>query len=244
MIYQEFENENNWSNYKMSGRTVKEMQPDEQPREKMMRYGAESLSDAELLAILLRTGSRELNVIETSQALLEHFNGLRQIARKNWQQLQVIPGIAKVKAITLEAVFELSRRIQMASLGDRITIHAPEDVVAYFSPRLRDLTKEVFLVAFLNAAKVLTGFKKISSGGSTATIVDPKDVFHHAILNDAHSIILLHNHPSGNNRESRADIKLTRRIREAGMLLGISVDDHIIIAGDEYVSFRKKGLLV
>lgn len=244
MVHHELENpEDKWQNYKYSGRTVKEMRPDEQPREKLMKYGAESLSDAELLAILLRTGSRELNVIETSQALLEHFNGLRQLARRNWQQLKVIPGIARVKAITLESAFELSRRIQMASLGDRITITAPEDIVAYFSPRLRDLSREVFLVAFLNAAKILTGFRKISSGGSTATIVDPKDVFHHAILNDADSIILIHNHPSGNNRESRADIKLTKRIRDAGLMLGITVDDHVIIAGDEYVSFRNKGLL-
>jgi DNA repair protein RadC len=223
--------------------TVKEMQPDEQPREKLIRYGVESLSDAELLAILLRTGSREMNVIDTSRALISHFSGLRNLSRRNWQDLKVIPGIARVKAITLEAVFELSRRIQVASLGEKITIQTPEDVVAYFGPGLRDLTNEVFIVAFLNNAKRLTGHKKISSGGSTATIVEPAEVMRQAMINNANSIILVHNHPSGHKKESSADIRLTKRIAESGRLLGIPVDDHIIIAGDGYVSMREKRLV-
>ncbi|MDZ7683641.1 MAG: UPF0758 domain-containing protein [Fodinibius sp.] len=107
-------------------RTVKEMNPDEQPREKLTNYGSESLSDAELLAILLRTGSRKMNVIQMAQALLDHFDGLRYLARKEWQDLKVIPGMGKVKSLTLEAVFELSRRIQMASLGEQVQITSPE----------------------------------------------------------------------------------------------------------------------
>lgn len=226
-----------------SKRTVKEMRPDEQPREKMMRYGAESLSDAELIAILLRTGSQKMNVIDTAGALISHFDNLRNLARKNWQELKVIPGVAGVKAVTLEAVFELSRRIQAASLGERITIRCPEDAAAYFQPKLRDLTKEVFLVAFLNNAKQLTGYRKISSGGTTATIVDPAEVIRQAVMNDASSILLAHNHPSGLAKESRADINLTKRLVESGKLLGIPVDDHIIIAGDGFVSMRAKGLI-
>lgn len=224
-------------------RTVKEMSPDEQPREKLMSYGGESMSDAELLAILLRTGSPSMNVIQTSQAMLDHFGGLRNLARRNWQDLKVIPGIAKVKALTLEAVFELSRRIQVAGLGDKIQISGPEDAVAYFGPKLRDLTKEVFIVAFLNNAKVVMGYKKISSGGSTATIVEPAEIMRQAVMNEANSILLLHNHPSGQNAASKADIQITKRVAEAGKLLGIPVDDHLIIAGDRYVSFKEKGLL-
>lgn len=224
-------------------RTVKEMRPDEQPREKLMNYGAESLSDAELLAILLRTGSQSMNVIQTAQALLDHFGGLRHLARKNWQEMKVIPGIAKVKALTLEAVFELSRRIQVSSLGEQIQITSPSDAAAYFGPKLRDLTKETFLVVFLNNAKIVMGYKKISTGGATATVVDPAEVMRQAMMNEASSILLVHNHPSGNNLESKADRQLTHRIAEAGKLLGIPVDDHIIIAGDEYTSFRSKGLL-
>lgn len=224
-------------------RTVKEMQPDEQPREKLTNHGGESLSDAELLAILLRTGSPKMNVIQMAQALLDHFGGLRHLARKNWQDMQTIPGMGKVKSLTLEAVFELSRRIEVARLGDQIQITSPQDAVAYFGPKLRDLTKEVFIVAFLNNAKIVMGYKKISSGGSTATIVDPAEVMRQAVMNEANSILLLHNHPSGNQKESRADIQLTKRITKAGKLLGIPVNDHIIIAGDGHTSFRAKGLM-
>lgn len=224
-------------------RSVKEMTEEEQPREKLKKYGAESLSDAELFAIILRTGTRRLNVIQMSQALLDHFGGLRPLARKSWQELRVIPGIAEVKALILEAVLELTRRMQVATLGDQIQITSPMEAVAYFGPKLRDLPKEVFMVAFLNNAKVVTGYRKISSGGSTATIVDPPEVMRQAILNDANSILLLHNHPSGNTTASRADIQLTRRIADAGTLLGIPVDDHIIIAGDGYTSLKANGII-
>lgn len=224
-------------------RTVKEMNPDEQPREKLMKYGSESLSDAELVAILLRTGSRKMNVIQMSQALLDNFEGLRYLSRKNWRDLKVIPGMGKVKSLTLEAVFELSRRIQIASLGKQVQITSPQDAVAYFGPKLRDLTKEVFIVGFLNNAKVIMGYKKISSGGSTATIVDPAEVIRQAVMNEANSMLLVHNHPSGDKKESHADIQLTKRIHKSGKLLGIPVDDHLIIAGDGFTSLQAKGLL-
>jgi DNA repair protein RadC len=224
-------------------RSVKDMQPDEQPREKLMRYGADSLSDSELLAILIRTGTQKLNVIETAKALLSQFDGLHNLVRKNWQALKVIPGIAQVKAITLEAAFELARRIQVAGLGEEIKIMSPEDVNAYFAPKLRHLTTETFLVAYLNNSKVLTGFNKISSGGKTATIVDPGEVFRHVILNEAHSIILVHNHPSGNNKASTADIQLTKRLAECGKVFNIPVADHVIIAGYRYVSLKNEGYL-
>lgn len=224
-------------------RSVKEMSPDEQPREKLMRYGAESLSEFELLAILLRTGSREMNVIDTSKAIINHFDGLRNLARKNWEELKVIPGIATVKAITLEAVFELSRRIQSAPAGEAISLSAPELVAAFFGPRLRDLNHEVFYAAFLNNSRMMIAYKKMSSGSSTSTIVDPVAILREAILKRANSIILIHNHPSGNPNESKADINLTRRIAEMAKTHGIPVDDHVIIAGDKFTSFREKGLL-
>lgn len=225
----------------LNKRTVKDMLPDEQPREKLMRYGSESLSDAELIAILLRTGSGKMNVIDTSRTLIDHFDGINNLCRKTWQELKVIPGIAKVKAVTMEAVFELARRLQVAQLGKHITLKCPEDVSNYFGPLLRDFRKEVFVVAFLNAAKVLTGYRKISVGGVTATIVDPAEVMRQAILNDAHSVIVLHNHPSGNTNPSRADLQLTHRLVESGKLLGIEVEDHVIIAGHTFTSLRTNG---
>lgn len=225
------------------GKTVREMLPDEQPREKLLKYGSESLSTAELLAILLRTGSKGMNVVDTSRALLDHFQGLRNLSKQDWQALKVIPGIAQVKALTLEAVFELTRRIQMESLGDELKISTPEIAAAYFMPRLRDLRHEEFYVAFLNNSKVLTGYKKISSGGSTATVVEPAEIIRQAVLNQANSILLVHNHPSGYLHESQADVNLTKRVMEAGSLLGIPVTDHIIIAGDGYISLRNKNII-
>lgn len=223
-------------------RTVKDMQPDEQPREKLMRYGADSLSDSELLAILIRTGTRKLNVIETAKALLTQFDGLHNLSRKNWQALKVIPGIAKVKAITLEAAFELARRIEVAGLGEEVQITSPEDANAYFAPKLRHLSKETFVVGFLNNAKILTGYQKISTGGKTATIVDPAEVMRQAVLNEAESIILIHNHPSGRNKASSADVQLTKRLAECGKLFSIPVEDHLIIAGYNYTSLKSERL--
>lgn len=225
------------------GQAVREMHPDEQPREKLQKYGPESLSTAELLAILLRTGSKGMNVVDTSRALLDRFQGLRNLSKQDWQSLKVIPGIARVKALTLEAVFELTRRIQMESLGDEIKITTPEMAAAYFMPRLRDLKHEEFYVGFLNNSKVLTGYKKISSGGSTATVVEPAEVIRQAILNQANTILLVHNHPSGYLEASQADIQLTKRLCNAGDMLGIPVVDHIIIAGDGYISLRNKNII-
>lgn len=222
-------------------RTVKELRTEEQPREKLQTHGADSLTEVELLAIILRNGSKKMNVIQTSQTILDRFGNLRNLARRNWQELTEIPGIGCVKAITLTSVFELARRIEIASLGDKIEIRSPEDAVAYFGPKLRDMTKETFIVAFLNAAKLLSGYKNISTGGATATIVDPAEVMKQSIMNQANSIILLHNHPSGHTKASKADLQLTNRIVESGKLLGIPVDDHIIIADRDYLSLRAEG---
>lgn len=228
---------------KFVGRSVREMPVDEQPREKLLTYGAETLSEAELIAILLRTGSRGLNVLDTARALIAHFGSLRQLSKQSWQSMRIIPGIAKVKAITLESVFELSRRVQVASLGEEVIMITPEIAAAYFMPKLRDLSHEEFYVAFLNNSKRLLGIKKISSGGSTSTIVEPAEVMRQAILNQANSIILVHNHPSGYLKESKADIMLTKRLAESGKLLNIPVIDHIIIAGNDFISLKSKNLM-
>lgn len=229
--------------HKFVGRSVREMPFDEQPREKLLTYGAETLSEAELIAILLRTGSKGLNVLDTARALIAHFGSLRQLSKQSWQSMRIIPGIAKVKAITLESVFELTRRVQVASLGEEVIMITPEIAASYFMPKLRDLSHEEFYVAFLNNSKRLLGIKKISSGGSTSTIVEPAEVMRQAILNQANSIILVHNHPSGYLKESKADIMLTKRLTESGRLLNIPVIDHIIIAGNDFISLKSKNLM-
>jgi DNA repair protein RadC len=224
-------------------RMVRDLSMDEQPRERLARFGADNLSDAELLAILIRTGSKNLNVIDTSRDLLRYFGGLHKLVRKNWQELRVIKGVADVKAITLEAAFELSRRLQSRSGGQPVFFRSPEDVASHFGPRLRDLQTEQFIVVFMNAAKAVTGHHTISKGGKTATIVDPAEVMRQAIMNEANSIIIVHNHPSATRRASRADISITKKLIQAGHLLDIPVDDHIIIAGYEFLSMRSEGLI-
>lgn len=224
-------------------RIVKDFPIDEQPREKIQRHGPEVLSNTELLAILLRSGSRSMNVLETSRCLIEQVGGLHNLARKGWKDICSINGIGSVKAVTIVAALELGRRLQTASEADKVYLRCPDDVYTQFGAMMRDLRKEVFMIAFLNSAKKLIGFEKTSIGGQTATIVDPAEVFKQAIANDAHSIVLLHNHPSGNASASQADIQLTKRLCEAGRLIGVAVEDHVIIAGYEYVSLRSKGLM-
>jgi len=223
--------------------TVHDLPDDEKPRERLKRYGAESLSDAELLAIVLRSGIRGFNAVDLSRNLIKEYGNLHAISRLKWSDLYKKRGFGIVKALTLEAVFELSRRLAIAPLGERVTLRSPDDVFANFGPRLRDERIEVFVVAFLNAAKCLTGSSIISRGGQTATIAEPSEIYRQALNNDAHSIIVLHNHPSGNLKPSEADIQMTKRLISSGKIIGIPLDDHLIVAGHHYFSFRANDLV-
>ncbi|MCH8566999.1 MAG: DNA repair protein RadC [Balneolales bacterium] len=222
---------------------VRNLLENEQPREKLMQNGADVLTESELIAILLRSGSKGMNVLETARSLLEQANGLHQLARCDWEEISRIKGIGKVKAITLMATFELARRLNQDSDKEKIVFRQPEEVYGYFGPVLRDLHKEVFIVAYVNSAKILLSYDKISIGGSNATIVDPPEVLRRSVMNRAHGIILVHNHPSGNNRPSRADIQLTKRIHEGAKMVGIDLVDHLIVAGYQYTSLKSEGLL-
>jgi DNA repair protein RadC len=201
-------------------------------REKFTQYGTDSLSDKEIISVLI---GRQAEKIKESD--------LRKLARMDWQDLRYRFDLTTDRAIKVEALFKFSRRIQSAKIGNEVQLASPEDAVAYFGPKLRDLSREVFIVAFLNNAKIIKGYKKISSGGSTATIVDPSEVIRQAIVNKANSILLAHNHPSGNCKESNADIRLTKRIYKSAKLLGIGLDDHIIIAGHSFTSLKTKGII-
>jgi|SRR5699024_3551318 len=204
--------------------------------EQFTKYGTESLTDKQLVSKVLSPSIAE--ELSTTYDL-----NFPTIARKDWKQVQYDTELSEEEAGKVTMFFGLQKRVQEAELGPRVQITDPEQAVAYLGPKLRDLNKEHFIVVFLNNAKFITGFHKISSGGSTATIVDPAEVMRQAIINEATSILLAHNHPSGNLKESKADIQLTKRISKAGKLLGIPAQDHIIIAGDGYTSLRAKGLM-
>ncbi len=222
---------------------VRNLLPEEQPREKLMQYGPDVLTDAELLAILLRSGSKGMNVLETSRALMKQTSGIHKLARCDWDEMRSIKGIGSVKAVTLVAAFELARRVNAHDGSEEVVFRNPEQAYSYFGPMLRDLNKEVFVLVSMNSAKRMLRYHRISTGGTNATIVDVPEIMRLAIMDRARSILLLHNHPSGNTEPSRSDISLTRQIVKSAAIMGLHVCDHVIVAGKKYTSFQARGLL-
>jgi DNA repair protein RadC len=223
--------------------TVKELPLDDRPREKLLLRGPQSLSDAELVAILLRTGKKGKSVLEIARELISSEGNLAMLATKTVDSLQLISGIGKDKAATLAAAFELSRRIlyQPKWLANK-KITSPRDVAEIFIPILRDENKEKFIVVCLNSANKIIKFETISIGNLNSSVVHPREVFKVAIDNSSASIILIHNHPSGNPEPSNEDIRITKKIVETGKIMEIPVFDHLIIAGETYTSFVEKRL--
>lgn len=223
---------------------VKELPLDDRPREKLILRGAGNLSDAELIAILLRTGKKGKSVISVAQELLNKHGNLAILATKSIQSLIKSEGIGKDKAAALLASFEISRRIQSQSKwfsNNKIT--SPRDVADVFVPLLKDELKERFIVISLNSSNKIIKFDTISVGNLNSSVVHPREVFKTAIENSSASIILLHNHPSGNPEPSGEDIAITKKLTETGKIMDIPVFDHIIIAGDKYTSFVEKRLI-
>ncbi|MEZ4702629.1 MAG: DNA repair protein RadC [Rhodothermales bacterium] len=219
----------------------------DRPREKLRKHGPSVLSDAELIALLLGTGTRTrgapISAVQLGQALVRTFGSLHALSRRDHNALTRLSGVGAAKAAQLVAAFELGRRVESQQAGPRIQVRAPEDVAGVYGPLMRDLQREIFKIVLLNTANVIVGDFTISEGGLAASIVEPRAVFQKAILENAAGIICLHNHPSGNPEPSREDIRITRQLVEAGKLMGIPIHDHLIIAGKSYTSFAERGLL-
>ncbi len=219
----------------------------ERPREKLLKHGPAALADAELIALIFgsgtRVGGRSLSAIELGQALLRAYGSLAGIAGRDAKVLTRTKGVGPAKAAQLAAAFEIGRRVEAAAEGERIQVCSPADVAAVYGPRLRDLRREVFVVVHLNTANVILGDHTVSEGGLAASIVEPRAVFQRAILENAASIVCLHNHPSGNPEPSREDVQITKQLVEAGKLMGVPVHDHLIIAGRGYTSLAERGLM-
>lgn len=223
---------------------VKELPIDDRPREKLTLRGAQNLSDAELIAILLRTGIKGKSVIQVAQELIQKSGGLNNLTSQTSEAIQKHLGIGKDKAATLLAAFEISRRADsQKKLFSVKKITSPSDIAEIFIPMLRDKIKEEFYVVCLNTANKITKMELISVGNLNASVVHPREVFKVAIENNSANIILLHNHPSGNIEPSNEDITLTRKMVEAGKVMDIQVFDHIIIAGDKFTSMVEKRII-
>ncbi|RMD51329.1 MAG: JAB domain-containing protein [Ignavibacteria bacterium] len=223
---------------------VKELPPDDRPREKLLLRGPQSLSNAELIAILLRTGTKGKSVVTLAQEIIGKYKTLSEFASKSVAEMTKILGVGKDKAATLAAAFEIARRVsqdEKFSIGNKIT--SPEDIANIFIPLLRDEVKEKFIVVCLSSSNKVTKYEVISVGNLNSSIVHPREVFKVAVDNLAASIILIHNHPSGNIQPSKEDITITKKLVEAGEIFDIKVLDHLIISGNKFLSFVEKRLI-
>lgn len=223
---------------------VKDLPLDDRPREKLILRGAQNLSDAELIAILLRTGSKDESVIVVAQKLLKQFGNLAVLASKSVEELIQIKGIGKDKGATLVAAFELVRRIEFESKWySNKKISSPKDIAELYIPLLRDELQEKFFIVCLSSSNRIIKHELLFVGTLNASLVHPREIFKTALANNSANIILMHNHPSGNSEPSHEDISITKKISDAGRLLEIQIFDHIIIAGNSYTSFVEKRLL-
>ncbi|MGE0920032.1 RadC family protein [Trichlorobacter lovleyi] len=230
----------------MSNNAIKDWPEDERPREKLLKRGAAALSDAELLALVLRTGDAAAgkSAIDLGRELLERFDGnLRELAQAELNELQQIKGLGLAKAASIKAAFTLGSRFQARRLETLERFTSPAQVFDFFHHELRDNRKELFLILLLDGKNRITRKVQVSEGSLNQSIVHPREVFAPAVRESAAAVIFIHNHPSGDPAPSREDREITRRLNEAGEILGIKVLDHIIIGDGAYFSFVESGLL-
>lgn len=224
--------------------TVHDLPLSERPRERLLKHGIEALSAQEILALILGRGIKDESVIVTAQKLLSTFGNLKNIAAASMEELTKIKGIGPAKAAQIKAAFELSKRLEDSSDKDRkTTVKSPEDAIKSVKNQLKGKKKEHFLVLSLDTRNHLINTQTISIGSLDSSIVHPREVFKEAISSTAASVIFAHNHPSGDPTPSEDDIKLTKRLVEAGEILGIEVLDHIIICDKDYISMKSRNLL-
>ena len=223
---------------------VKDLPLDDRPREKLILRGPQNLSDAELLAILLRTGTKGTSVIQLAHSLITKHMNISNLAGKSISALTKENGIGKDKAATLAAAFELARRVDSEKKWfSNKKITSPEDVAEIFLPIFRDEKKEKFVVVCLSSANKIIKHEVISVGSLNSSVVHPREVFTVAIENNSANIILLHNHPSGNPEPSNEDVVVTKKLVEAGKVMDIQVFDHIILAGDKFTSLVSRKVI-
>ncbi|HRO42311.1 MAG TPA: DNA repair protein RadC [Flavipsychrobacter sp.] len=224
--------------------SIKNWAEDERPREKMVQKGAGALSDAELLAILISSGTRERSAIELARDILVlAHNNLHELGRLSPKELQKVKGIGEARAITISAALELGRRRQITEGVQRPLLQSSKQAAEIVIPLLRDLNHEVFCVLYLNQASRLLRHEIVSSGGLTGTVADIRIILKNALLHNANQLIVAHNHPSGNLQPSNADKELTRKLRDAATSMDIKLLDHLIVAGVSYLSFADEGLM-
>ncbi|MCK9420117.1 MAG: DNA repair protein RadC [Nitrospirae bacterium] len=223
-------------------RSVKHWPQDERPRERLIMHGPSTLSEAQLLAIIIRNGRAGRSAVDLGRELLDTFGSLAGIEQAGIRELCKVEGIGPAKVAQIKAAVELGRRYQMPSLAGA-SFCSSSDVAAYYRPRMKDLKKEIFRCALLDTKNKILREEVVSIGSLSASIVHPRDTFKAAVRESAAAVIFIHNHPSGDTKPSQEDILLTRRLVQAGEVIGIQVLDHIIIGDSDHFSFRDNGMI-
>lgn len=217
---------------------------DDRPREKMQSHGARSLTDSELLAIVLGSGTKEVNALELGRQLLGQVDhALIELSRKGVDEFMEIKGVGAAKATKLSAVFELARRISTSEKREITTVTSSRHAYEILRAHLQGLMHEEFFTILLNRGNKVLSVERISSGGLSGTVADGKVIYRKALLKQSTALILAHNHPSGNLRPSQADLNLTKKLKEFGEMVGFQVLDHLIISDNGYLSFADEGLI-
>lgn len=223
---------------------IKDWAEDDRPREKLLKNGANALSNSELLAILISTGSGKKSALDLAKEILQiGQNNLIELGKLDLKTLQSVKGIGQAKAITIAAALELGRRRQANDILQKPRINTSREFADYFKALLQDYTHEVFAVVYLNASNKILRYEILSEGGITSTIVDPRIILRNAILEKSTRIVVCHNHPSGSTKPSNADNILTEKLKQAGKLMDISVLDHIIVGEEGFYSYADDGLI-
>lgn len=223
---------------------INDIPKNERPMEKLIKYGADDLSNAELLAILLRSGTRGENIISLSTRLLSEVGGLDGLLHINMEDVKKLKGIKDVKACQIIAMMELFKRFRtLKSQSNDFKISSPKDISALLINEMNNLNQEVLKLILLNTKNVVIGVKDVFKGGLNSSIVHPREIFREAVQRGSANIIICHNHPSGDPTPSKEDINITLRIKQCGDLMGIKLLDHIIIGNNSYISLKEKGII-
>lgn len=222
---------------------IMDLPVNERPRERLIRYGAQSLSNSELIAVILRNGIKNENVLNLSSRLITICDGIDGLFNRTAEELMDIGGIGIAKASQIAAIGELSKRFRAFKSGNTCKVSRPKDAADYVMEEMRHYNVEILKVIMLNVKNVVIASKNVSMGNLNSSIVHPREIFCEAIRRNCYSIIICHNHPSGDPTPSSEDINITHRIKECSKIIGIELLDHIIIGNGDYVSLKEKGIM-
>lgn len=222
---------------------IRDVHEADRPRERLIRQGAASLSNQELIAILLRTGTKQESVLHLANRVLTYFEQLHELKTATIEEMTAVKGIGEAKGVQLLAAIELGRRLSQQQTDGKFTVRSPKDAATYLMADMTSLKQENFVVLFMNVKNQVLHKQTIFIGSLNASIVHPREIFREAVKRSAASIICAHNHPSGNPAPSPEDIEVTKRLQDAGHIMGIELLDHVIIGDHQFIRLKEKGYM-